>query len=143
MLLEVCNLPYIEDVYGRPSAGEVLRNVSRLVTENTRGIDFAARYHDNQIMICLVRADREGLEAVSHRILEATRRLPVTCPLGGARGRREEGESEARELEIVLVAGGAIAPAHGREASLLVSKAEKALLAAKRLGPGHLFTAES
>lgn len=143
LLVEVTNLSRVEDVYGGPAARMLLRQLARLVRENTRGIDFAARFGSNQAILCLVRADETGLRAVAERVLRAVANAEVTCPLPPLPGAETAGDATPTVTKVAfeICGGAAIAPAHGREASLLVTKAEKALLDAKRAGAGSLVVA--
>ncbi|MHC4712674.1 MAG: GGDEF domain-containing protein [Planctomycetota bacterium] len=141
MLVELTNLTYVEDVYGRPASVEVIRHAARLLQENTRGIDFAARFGSSQIMLCLIRADEDGLRLVADRIVAVAGRLPAVCEI--ARGGADEGAAEKAPLSIEVSLGGVLAPRHGREAAVLVSKVQNALLTAKRLGAGRCAIAEA
>jgi len=145
LLVEVTNLSHVEDVYGGPAAKGLLRQLARLIRENMRGIDFAARFGSNQAMLCLVRADRTGLRTVAERVLRAISSAEVTCELPPAPGAETAGKETAAVTKVTfeICGGAAIAPVHGREASLLVTKAEKALLDAKRAGAGSLIIAEA
>ncbi len=139
ILVELTNLFDVENIYGRPAAVEVVRHVSRLLQENTRGIDFAAPFRANQIMVCLIRADEAGLKVVAERVAPLADRIPAHCEVEGE-GQRKSADKKL--LRIGLSIGGAVAPQHGRDASTLILKVQNALLAAKRLGAGHYALAE-
>lgn len=139
LLMEILNLAYVEDVYGRDGAHELLRHLARIVQENTRGVDFSAHFRANTFMTCLVRSDGRALEAVAHRIISAAESLPATCVL--SESGRHRGETATVPVEIC--AGGALAPAQARDASTVVSTVEKALIAARRAGAGNFVLAKS
>lgn len=144
LLLELTNFAHVEDVCGRPGATKTLRDVARFIKEHTRGVDFATRFRTNQAMVCLVRSDDDGLKTAADRIMNLATSSPLTCPVEpGPAAPGEPARETVTRINLQVCAGGAIAPLHGTDPSILVAKAQKALLAAKRLGSGHLTIADS
>ncbi len=136
LLLDITNLNYVEDVYGRAGARELLRHVAGIVRENIRGVDFAARFRTDTFMVCLVKAHEAAARDVAERIITACHTVSAVCPAPGA---KEEAAGEIIPLEVVI--GASLVPAHGRTASVAIAEAEKALLAARRMGVGSIVIA--
>jgi len=133
LAVEVTNAAWAEDVHGRAGVRELLRHAARTIQGNVRGVDFCARFRANTFLVCLVKADEPAVRSIAGRIIAALDSRPATCPAA-------EGHEEAR-MPVEVCIGAALAPAHGRDAQAIVSEVDKALIAARRAGAGHVAVA--
>lgn len=132
MLVRPRDLAAVAASHGPAAPRNVLCAVAAQVKENIRGVDFAARADSEQIAICLVHSDEEGLHAVSERLCALSGALSVVP--SDEPGRDSTGYTVAMRLYVA----GAVAPAHGRDSAALVASAQTALLAAFSSGAGQL-----
>ncbi|MCS7310943.1 MAG: GGDEF domain-containing protein, partial [Armatimonadetes bacterium] len=112
------------DTYGHLQGDAVLREVARLLTENTRTYDFVARYGGEEFAVILSDTEIETAQQVAERVrhvIEAqsfpNRRMTVS--IGVARWRA------------------------GVDSSRLIQEADQALYRAKRGGRNRVCVAEA
>lgn len=143
LVVSVQNLAQTAQAHGEGAAGEVLRAVGAAVKENIRAVDFAARMAHEQIVVCLVHADEEGLYVVSERLcaLAGRCRIPSRAEREAASALPHEPVA-TEEVAVGLYLAGAVAPEHGRDSGALISNLQTALLAAKAQGTGALVMYE-
>ena len=134
LLLEVRNLGAIEQAHGRAAAEEVLGILGAQLKEHIRGVDFAAAFGPDQLIVALVHTDEEGLAIVAERICDIARKVEITSGIRQASG--------SVEADLVIYAAGAVAPEHGKDAAALIKSVQDALVLAKTRGAGQLVMFE-
>ena len=140
LLLRLRNLPEIADAHGPAAADDVLHSIGGIIKENIRGVDFAARFAPDQIIVCLIHAEEEALSVVAERLSGLAHVLAVfprvEMPEPGALV--PPAPLETYVADVSLYVAGAVAPEHGRDASTLVGNLQSALIQAASAGPGQL-----
>jgi len=121
------------DRHGHQSGDECLRAVAAIVGANAfRPTDLAARYGGEEFAIILPETDRNGALEVAERIRKSVMDLKIAhgAPKAGA--------------HVTLSVGVATAvPDPEMEPDFLLSQADQALYAAKRLGRNRVTSADT
>ncbi len=73
MFVDLDHFKAVNDTYGHAAGDEVLRGVSKVLSNAIRTSDTVGRYGGEEFLIILPGADREGIEVVADRILGALR----------------------------------------------------------------------
>jgi diguanylate cyclase (GGDEF)-like protein len=143
LLFQVEHLAQVEATYGRQAAEDALRYIAALIREHTRGVDYAARHSEDEIIVCLVRSERIGIERVSERIIGVTSDVGsgITVP-SPADARKAGAAPEARPLRVAVIVAGAAAPEHGKSVADLTASLQNAMRRARSLGAGRLAVAD-
>jgi diguanylate cyclase (GGDEF)-like protein len=126
-MLDIDNFKSVNDTYGHQQGDIVLRRVARVLADNSREVDYPARYGGEELAVILPHTDLEGAYAIAERIrtsIEALRiprmdkqgMLKITASLGVAAS--NEGQKDA-----------------------LIAEADAALYQAKRQGKNRTITA--
>ncbi len=139
LTFQVEHLERLEETYGRPAADEAMRHIADLIREHTRGVDYAGRHADDEIIVCLVRSDASALKRVSDRVAAMTGEggSGITVPAAGRKGAAKG----AKPLKVsVFVAGAAVAEA-GETVAQLSARLADALAEARERGAGRLVVA--
>ncbi|GIV15675.1 MAG: hypothetical protein KatS3mg022_1110 [Armatimonadota bacterium] len=123
MLIDVDYFKQYNDTYGHPQGDTVLREVARLLTENTRTYDFVARYGGEEFAVILPDTDIETATVVAERVREVVEHHPfpnrrITISIGLASWRA------------------------GVDSSALIHEADEALYEAKRSGRNRVCLAK-
>jgi diguanylate cyclase (GGDEF)-like protein len=127
IMLDIDNFKSVNDTYGHQQGDIVLRRVARVLADNSREVDYPARYGGEELAVILPHTDLEGAYAIAERIrtsIEALRiprmdkqgMLKITASLGVAAS--NEGQKDA-----------------------LIAEADAALYQAKRQGKNRTITA--
>jgi diguanylate cyclase (GGDEF)-like protein len=124
LLLDVDRFKELNDEDGHLAGDELLRVVGRLLAENSRDFDTAARYGGDEFALILPGSSVADALDVAERI----RRLVV--------------DSEAR-LSATLSIGVASFPVHGDDSRSLVQAADEALYESKRGGRNRVTASAS
>ncbi|MCB0421054.1 MAG: diguanylate cyclase [Bdellovibrionales bacterium] len=98
----------------------VLKEVGRLIKENIREIDFAARYGGDEFLIILTETEEEGAMAFSERLRKAIEAYHF----------QDRGSS----IELTVSIGVAISDGNGVDPEHFLLKADKALYLSKEQG---------
>jgi diguanylate cyclase len=126
LMIDIDHFKKFNDTFGHQVGDQVLRLVARVLQENVRECDLAARYGGEELMAILpgapIDACAEAAERVRRRISEA--RLT----------RRTTGE----ELTSVTVSIGVAQFRMGESADRMIERCDRALYQAKRAGRNHV-----
>lgn len=120
LLIDIDFFKKINDTYGHPAGDEVLREVSRIISETIRSVDIPARYGGEEFAALLPGTNHGGA-------LKMAERLRGT--IAKKRFRIEE-----KELRLSVSIGASTSPHDAGTKEELVEKADKALYYAKRNG---------
>ena len=88
LLLDLDGLKAINDRLGHLAGNRALKRVSRVMKENSRGSDLAARYGGDEFGVLLIDADYQMIENVAQRVRGGLRQAsdspPLTVSIGAA-----------------------------------------------------------
>ncbi|MCS6950330.1 MAG: GGDEF domain-containing protein [bacterium] len=124
MLIDVDHFKQYNDTYGHLQGDAVLREVARLLTENTRTYDFVARYGGEEFAVILPDTAIETARQVAERV----RRVIESQPF------------PKRQMTVSI---GIASWRAGVDASRLIQEADQALYRAKRGGRNRVCVAEA
>lgn len=141
LVFEIAHLAEVEEMYGRLAAEEVLRYVADIVRGNIRGIDYAARYNTNQIIVSLVRGEKAALSGVAARVNARAGETTVTSTSAASDLTVVPGKRGAQRISVSVYIAGALAPENGHTIADLATSLQEAMNAARKRGPGQLVLA--
>jgi diguanylate cyclase len=121
LMIDIDHFKKFNDSYGHQVGDQVLRLVAKVLQENVRGCDLAARYGGEELMAILPGAPLDGCAEVAERI---------RCRVAEARlTRRATGE----EISSVTISIGVAQFRMGETAEGMIERCDKALYQAKRM----------
>jgi len=120
MILDIDHFKKFNDTYGHQQGDMVIKEVARLIRENLRGNDTAARYGGEELAVIFPSTSKEQAYDVAERI----RRLIESTPFPGL----------PDEVRVTVSLGIATFPQDARESEELIRKADRALYEAKHRG---------
>jgi diguanylate cyclase (GGDEF)-like protein len=129
IMVDIDDFKTINDTYGHPQGDVVLRDVGRILRQNSREVDVAARYGGEEMALILPHTDLEGAYAIAERVR------------GAVEGLRTPRLDERGELQITISAG--VAATVDATKDTLIAEADAALYAAKRQGKNQTVKAGS
>jgi diguanylate cyclase (GGDEF)-like protein len=127
IMLDIDNFKQINDTYGHPQGDQVLQAVARVLREESRDADWAARYGGEEMALVLPHTDIEGAYVIAERVRAAVAGLRI--PVLGADGL----------IEVTASLG--VASTTDPDKSALIAKADAALYRAKREGKNRTIRA--
>lgn len=127
IMLDIDNFKHINDTYGHPQGDQVLQAVARVVRDESREADWAARYGGEEMALILPHTDLEGSFVIAERVRSAVAALRI--PVLGA-----------DEL-IEITASIGVAATADADKSTLIADADAALYRAKREGKNRTVRA--
>lgn len=120
IMLDIDDFKAVNDTYGHPQGDAVLRQVARILRENSRDADSPARYGGEELSLILPHTDLDGAYAIAERIRTAVAELRVA---------RTDGTGVLRTTASI----GVTASTAG-DKDALIADADGALYEAKRRG---------
>ena len=125
MMIDLDKFKSINDRFGHDAGDAVLREFSRRLQENIRGVDLVARFGGEEFFVAMPDVDQHAAAAAAERIRRAVEGAPVMLP-GGAgqvhvtvsigvaiasrRGRRRRGDHQAGRQRALQFQGGRAQP---------------------------------
>ncbi len=125
VLLDLDHFKLLNDTYGHQAGDTVLQRFAALLAQMLRRSDVVCRYGGEEFVAVMPDIDAEGAECMLARLLEAFQKQPAD-----AGRRRLPGGS--------FSAGIALFPRHGHTLEHLLSRADRALYAAKNHGRARI-----
>ncbi len=125
LMIDVDNFKKCNDTYGHLVGDIILRDVARIIKQNTREIDLAAKYGGEEFCLVLTETAREEAKTIGERI-----RVKV-----------EENVFKAYDetLKITVSIGISIYPGDSVDRDELIEKADRALYSAKNAGKNVVY----
>lgn len=130
VFFDVDNFKKYNDTHGHVQGDKLLRRVANLIVNNIRMADCAARYGGEEFVVILPETSREHALETANKI-----RLAIY-------NHHFEGRETQPGGHISVSAGVAVVPEHGKQASELLTKADKALYQAKNAGKNQVCLAD-
>ncbi len=125
-MLDLDHFKNVNDEFGHLFGDEVLRSVSRVLTEGTRAGDVVCRYGGEEFCLLFANSSVDDAVVRVNALLEATR--AATTKLG-----------DVAKSGITFSAGVSGFPEDGENAKTLVDAADRVLYAAKQQGRGRVM----
>jgi two-component system cell cycle response regulator len=122
MMIDLDKFKSINDRYGHDAGDAVLKEFSRRLQENIRGVDLVARFGGEEFFVAMPDVDRHAAGMAAERIRRAVEGAPVVLP--GSQG----------EVRVTVSVGVAIATAEDQDAETIIKRADLALYSAKESG---------
>jgi len=129
IMLDIDDFKAVNDTYGHPQGDAVLRQVARVLQENSRDADSPARYGGEELSLILPHTDLEGAHAIAERIRAA---------VDGLRVARTDGQGVLR-----ITASLGVAASTDGDKDALIADADGALYEAKRSGKNRTISARA
>jgi diguanylate cyclase (GGDEF)-like protein len=117
----------VNTLHGYPTGDAVLCQTARTLESCVRSGDMVARLGGDEFAVLTLRADKEGLEALCGRLLEAVRKMP---------------RGEAENVGLTVSLGWALYPDDARTIDDLVAAADFCVRTAKLTGKDRVLSAE-
>ena len=129
LMIDIDDFKIFNDTYGHLTGDRVLRQLGKVIKENTRETDMAARYGGERFVVILPDENLENARKTSERLMDAIK--------AGFTGY----SVEDIPLKLSVSMGIAGYPSDGDSVTSLVNAAERALYAAKKAGKGRICMA--
>lgn len=130
LIADLDHFKQINDTYGHLQGDAVLRRTAKVIADNLREVDEAARYGGEEMVVILPETSLDEGREVAERIRAA---------LEAERFQRLEGDGE---IALTVSIGIASYPADATDPVALIAAADRALYAAKSAGRNRVCVAE-
>ena len=128
MMIDIDHFKKINDTFGHDAGDMVLRELSYILTKNSRKEDIACRFGGEEFVLCLPGASQEIAEKRASDIREAISRLSLRY--------------EGTDMGVITISVGiSIYPDLGETPAELMKKADQALYQAKESGRNRVVVA--
>jgi two-component system cell cycle response regulator len=122
MMIDLDKFKAINDRFGHDAGDTVLKEFSRRLQENIRGVDLVARFGGEEFFVAMPDIDQEQAAAAAERIRQAVEATPFTIASLGER------------LHVTVSVGVAIGTAEDTDAEAIIRRADSALFRSKHGG---------
>ncbi len=122
MMVDLDKFKAINDRHGHDAGDAVLREFSRRLQENIRGVDLVARFGGEEFFVAMPDIDKVQAAAAAERIRRAVEGTPFVVP----------GTSE--KVSVTVSIGVAIADAGETDPEAIIKRADSALFESKHAG---------
>jgi two-component system cell cycle response regulator len=130
MMIDLDKFKTINDRFGHDAGDAVLKEFSRRLQENIRGVDLVARFGGEEFFVAMPDVDQAAAAAAAERIRRAVEGAPVPLPDGG-------------EVEVTVSIGVAIATAADSDSEAIIKRADCALYRSKETGRNRVSFAQA
>ncbi|MFQ8433509.1 PleD family two-component system response regulator [Amaricoccus sp. W119] len=122
MMIDLDKFKGINDRYGHDAGDAVLREFSRRLQENIRGVDLVARFGGEEFFVAMPDVDVSAAGHAAERIRRAIEHAPVRLP------------GQAGEVRVTVSIGVAVAGACEVDPEAIIKRADSALYRSKQGG---------
>lgn len=122
MMIDLDKFKSINDRFGHDAGDAVLKEFSRRLQENIRGVDLVARFGGEEFFVAMPDVDAQAAGHAAERIRQAIEGAAVILPSGGG------------EVHVTVSIGVAIATARDSDAEAIIKRADCALYHSKDAG---------
>lgn len=122
MMIDLDKFKSINDRFGHDAGDAVLKEFSRRLQENIRGVDLVARFGGEEFFVAMPDIDQHAAAAAAERIRHSIEGAAVVFPDGSG------------EVDVTVSIGVAIATAADADAESIIRRADQALYASKEAG---------
>ena len=129
VMLDVDNFKQVNDRFGHQIGDRVLREVARVLRNESREVDEPARYGGEELAVILPAADLDGAYGLAERVRAGIEAIAIPV----------EGDDA---LKVTASFGAAALPESAHDQGALIAAADTALYAAKRAGKNRTMRAE-
>lgn len=130
MMIDLDKFKLINDRFGHDAGDAVLREFSRRLQENIRGVDLVARFGGEEFFVAMPDVDQAAAAAAAERIRCAVEGAPVMLPGG-------------RVVEVTVSIGVAIATVGDIDSEAIIKRADSALYRSKETGRNRVSFAQA
>lgn len=132
MMIDLDKFKAINDCYGHDAGDAVLKEFSRRLQENIRGVDLVARFGGEEFFVAMPDVDQAVAAAAAERIRQAVEGRPFVLP----------GSDE--RVNVTVSIGVAIASGDESDPEAIIKRADSALFQSKDTGRNRVsFCAEA
>ncbi len=131
MMMDLDRFKTINDRFGHDAGDAVLREFTRRLQENIRGVDLVARFGGEEFFVAMPDVDQKAASQAAERIRTAIESAPFTIP----------GQSEP--VHVTVSVGAAIATSADTDAEAIIKRADCALYEAKEAGRNRVSFARA
>lgn len=123
-MLDADNLKQINDRYGHFAGTELIRHISRIISQNIRNTDISARYGGDEFIVMFNESSKEDICKAVERIVDDLAAAPF--------------DSQGVELHSTLSAGVSSFPQDGPDVRSVMAKADEAMYISKKEGKNRV-----
>lgn len=143
LLLDIDHFKRINDTYGHLAGDQVLRQLTRLLTQSLRRMDVIARYGGEEFVVLLPNAGCDRAYLIAERLRQTMMTRPIAVGCAGEVATNEVDPKQAatppyqlqsRWVQITVSVGVAMYPAQGDRPDTLIEFADQMLYRAKHDG---------
>jgi len=127
LLFDIDRFKKLNDTYGHPAGDAALRHTAQLLTHHVRKSDLAARFGGEEFAVLLASTDGAGAGHLAEKVRAEVEKARLVY--------------DGAKLAVTVSVGVAVWPEDGREPSVLVAAADRALYAAKEGGRNQVMAA--
>ncbi|NNG15890.1 MAG: diguanylate cyclase [Gemmatimonadales bacterium] len=120
LMIDVDSFKLFNDTHGHLAGDEALKQVSSMLLESTRDVDFVARYGGEEFLVMLRDTEIDGAVHVAERIRSCVEEKPIN--VGGT------------EAHVTVSIGAAALPKKSDDPEVVIGNADAAMYQAKRSG---------
>ncbi len=131
MMMDLDRFKTINDRFGHDAGDAVLREFSRRLQENIRGVDLVARFGGEEFFVAMPDVDQKAASHAAERIRAAIESAPFVLP----------GRSEP--VHVTVSVGAAIATSADVDAEAIIKRADRALYESKEAGRNRVSFARA
>ena len=129
IMIDINEFKVFNDTHGHPAGDRVLRKLGKIIKENIRETDMPARYGGEKFVVVLPDENLENARKTSERLMDAIKADFTGCRFDDI------------PLKLSVSMGIAAYPSDGDSVTSLVSAADRALYAAKKVGKDRICMA--
>ncbi len=122
MLLDIDNFKGVNDSFGHATGDEVLKEFSRRIQENLRGIDLVSRLGGEEFLVAMPDTTEEQARQASERLRQVIEQAEFW------------GEAAQARLRVTVSIGVTLGDPHASDVDALIGQADRALYASKSEG---------